>query len=125
MTDINHAGRIVGQGLDPASGTRLTGAAGFRVHPEGAPASITQIEITYSMRGALDQLGPGPIIRVFVAELAAERRAQSRGSTPRRSRAIRTRAIARRQRAHQIGVAMVARVVAPIRGLTQCPTTAV
>jgi carbon-monoxide dehydrogenase small subunit len=64
------AGRIVGQGNDATSGTRLTATADFRVDADGPQASIIVLTVRYSLTGALAQIGRGPIVRVFAAEIA-------------------------------------------------------
>jgi aerobic carbon-monoxide dehydrogenase small subunit len=64
------SGRIEGQGGDRASGSRLDAAAEFRVDERGAQTSTVVLEITYALRGALAQVGRGPIVRVFATEIA-------------------------------------------------------
>ena len=64
------AGRLSGEGRDAATGTRLTGEATFRVIEDGPGASAIELEIAYALRGALAQLGRGPIVQVFARELA-------------------------------------------------------
>ncbi len=65
-----HAGRLSGEGRDAATGTRLSGEATFRVIDDGSGASVIQLEIAYALRGALAQMGRGPIVQVFARELA-------------------------------------------------------
>jgi carbon-monoxide dehydrogenase small subunit len=65
-----HAGSLVGEGRDAATGTRLTGEATFRVTEEGPTASVIELSIAYALRGPLAQFGRGPIVQVFARELA-------------------------------------------------------
>jgi len=64
------AGRISGQGNDPATGTRLTATADFRIDEDGAQACAILLTVRYSLTGALAQLGRGPIVRTFAAEIS-------------------------------------------------------
>ena len=64
------AGRISGQGRDPTSGTRLAAIADFRVDESGVHACTIVLTMRYSLTGALAQLGRGPIVRAFAAEIA-------------------------------------------------------
>jgi carbon-monoxide dehydrogenase small subunit len=64
------SGRIDGQGNDAAAGSRLSAAADFRVEADGARASTIALNVTYALRGALAQLGRGPIVKVLAAEIA-------------------------------------------------------
>jgi carbon-monoxide dehydrogenase small subunit len=64
------AGRIDGQGSDPASGTRLGAQAGFRVDVDGPQASVIVLNVRYALRGALAQVGRGPVVKVLAAEIA-------------------------------------------------------
>ena len=66
-----HGGQIKAEGRDPASGTRLSADAGFRVDEDGPQASTITLDITYALRGSLAQFGRGPVVRVFAAEIAA------------------------------------------------------
>src|SRR5262249_14217175 len=63
------AGRIVGQGND-AGGTRLAAIADFHLEADGQQACTIVLTLRYSLTGALAQLGRGPIVRVFAAEIA-------------------------------------------------------
>jgi carbon monoxide dehydrogenase subunit G len=63
-------GRIAGEGRDKASGTRLSGETAFAVTPDGDNATLIQLDITYSLRGALAQFSRGPVVKVFAAEIA-------------------------------------------------------
>jgi carbon-monoxide dehydrogenase small subunit len=67
----SHGGRVQAQGRDPASGTRLSANADFRIEEAGPQASTITLEIAYALRGPLAQFGRGPIMRVFAAEIAA------------------------------------------------------
>jgi carbon-monoxide dehydrogenase small subunit len=66
-----HGGAVTGEGRDPASGTRLSADATFRVEADGPQGSIITLNITYALRGPLAQFGRGPVVRVFAAEIAA------------------------------------------------------
>jgi aerobic carbon-monoxide dehydrogenase small subunit len=66
-----HGGHVTAQGRDPASGTRLSADADFRVEADGPQASTITLDIAYALRGPLAQFGRGPIVRVFAAEIAA------------------------------------------------------
>jgi carbon-monoxide dehydrogenase small subunit len=63
-------GRIVGEGRDKASGTRLSGEAAFAALPDGDGGTLIRIDIMYSLRGALAQFSRGPVVKVFAAEIA-------------------------------------------------------
>jgi aerobic carbon-monoxide dehydrogenase small subunit len=65
-----YSGRLTGDGRDAGTGTRLSGEAGFRVLEDGPGASAIELEIAYALRGALAQMGRGPIVQVFARELA-------------------------------------------------------
>ena len=67
----SHGGQIKAEGRDPASGTRLSADASFRVDEDGAQASTITLNIAYALRGPLAQFGRGPVVRVFAAEIAA------------------------------------------------------
>jgi carbon-monoxide dehydrogenase small subunit len=69
--DPTHGGQIKAEGRDPASGTRLSADATFRVEDDGPQASIITLDIAYALRGPLAQFGRGPVVRVFAAEIAA------------------------------------------------------
>ena len=69
--DATWSGRIAGQGSDQASGSRLNAKASFRVDADGPQASTITLDMTYALRGALAQLGRGPIVQAFAAEIAA------------------------------------------------------
>jgi aerobic carbon-monoxide dehydrogenase small subunit len=66
-----HGGQIKAEGRDPASGTRLSADASFRVDEDGPQASTIALDIAYALRGPLAQFGRGPVVRVFAAEIAA------------------------------------------------------
>ena len=66
-----HGGHVTAEGRDPASGTRLTADADFRVEEDGPQASKITLDIAYALRGPLAQFGRGPIVRAFAAEIAA------------------------------------------------------
>jgi carbon-monoxide dehydrogenase small subunit len=68
---VAHGGHVQAQGRDPASGTRLSADADFRIEEAGPQASTITLEIAYALRGPLAQFGRGPIMRVFAAEIAA------------------------------------------------------
>jgi aerobic carbon-monoxide dehydrogenase small subunit len=67
----SHSGQIKGEGRDPASGTRLSADASFRVSEDGPQTSTITLDIAYALRGPLAQFGRGPVVRVFAAEIAA------------------------------------------------------
>jgi carbon-monoxide dehydrogenase small subunit len=67
----SHGGRVQAQGRDPASGTRLSASADFRIEEAGLQASTITLDIAYALRGPLAQFGRGPVVRVFAAEIAA------------------------------------------------------
>jgi carbon-monoxide dehydrogenase small subunit len=67
----SYGGQIKAEGRDPASGTRLSADATFRVDGDGPQASTITLEIAYALRGPLAQFGRGPVVRVFAAEIAA------------------------------------------------------
>jgi carbon-monoxide dehydrogenase small subunit len=67
----SHGGQIKAEGRDPASGTRLSADASFRVDEDGAQASTITLNIAYALRGPLAQFGRGPVVRVFAGEIAA------------------------------------------------------
>ncbi len=87
-----YSGRLTGQGRDAGTGTRLSGEAAFRVIEEGSGSSAIELEIAYALRGALAQMGRGPIVQLFAREVAEttgrnlEARLSGRSSTvaPRR-----------------------------------------
>jgi carbon-monoxide dehydrogenase small subunit len=64
------SGRIDGQGNDAAAASRLSARADFRVEADGAQASTIVLNVTYALRGALAQLGRGPVVKVLAAEIA-------------------------------------------------------
>jgi carbon-monoxide dehydrogenase small subunit len=66
-----HGGQVKAEGRDPASGTRLSADATFRVAQDGPQASTITLDIAYALRGPLAQFGRGPVVRVFAAEIAA------------------------------------------------------
>ena len=66
----SHGGQVKAQGRDPASGTRLSADARFRVTEDGPQASTIILDIAYALRGPLAQFGRGPVVRVFAAEIA-------------------------------------------------------
>ncbi|MGE5200693.1 MAG: 2Fe-2S iron-sulfur cluster-binding protein [Acidobacteriota bacterium] len=66
----NFAGKLVGEGRDSTSGTRLSGEAAFRVIADGPEASAIELTVTYALRGSLAQFGRGPIVQVFAREIA-------------------------------------------------------
>jgi aerobic carbon-monoxide dehydrogenase small subunit len=66
-----HGGQVKAEGRDPASGTRLSADASFRIEQDGPQASTITLDIAYTLRGPLAQFGRGPVVRVFAAEIAA------------------------------------------------------
>jgi len=69
--DGKYDGQVRAEGRDPASGTRLSADASFRVEDNGPQASTITLDIAYALRGPLAQFGRGPVVRVFAAEIAA------------------------------------------------------
>jgi carbon-monoxide dehydrogenase small subunit len=69
--DATWSGRIAASGSDPASGSRLNAEAGFRIDADGPQSSTITLDVAYALRGTLAQLGRGPIVRAFAAEVAA------------------------------------------------------
>jgi aerobic carbon-monoxide dehydrogenase small subunit len=65
-----YGGQVRTEGRDPASGTRLSADASFRVDEDGPQASTITLDIAYALRGSLAQFGRGPVVRVFAAEIA-------------------------------------------------------
>ena len=65
-----HAGKLVGEGRDSTSGTRLSGEAAFRVIADGPETAAIELTVTYALRGSLAQFGRGPIVQVFAREIA-------------------------------------------------------
>ena len=68
--DGAQSGEVQGGGRDQASGTRLTASAGFRVHDEDA-GSVLEVEVAYTLRGALAQLAKGRVVDLLAGEIAA------------------------------------------------------
>jgi aerobic carbon-monoxide dehydrogenase small subunit len=66
-----YGGQVKAEGRDPASGTRLSADASFRLEDDGPQASTITLDIAYALRGPLAQFGRGPVVRVFAAEIAA------------------------------------------------------
>jgi carbon-monoxide dehydrogenase small subunit len=66
-----YGGQVRAQGRDPASGTRLSADASFRVAQDSPQASTITLDIAYALQGPLAQFGRGPIVRAFAAEIAA------------------------------------------------------
>ena len=64
------SGKIVGEGRDGSSGTRLSAEASFRVMGDGAAASLIEFGVSYALRGPLAQFGRGPVVQVFAREIA-------------------------------------------------------
>jgi len=68
--DTSLSGRVQGGGQDQSSGTRLAASATFQVHPDQT-GSLLQIDIDYTLRGALAQLAKQRVIALLADEIAA------------------------------------------------------
>jgi carbon-monoxide dehydrogenase small subunit len=66
----DHTGALDGEGRDLASNTHLRASATFALIATSADTSDLALTVTYALRGPLAQLGRGPIVRAFAAELA-------------------------------------------------------
>jgi carbon-monoxide dehydrogenase small subunit len=66
----DHTGTVDGEGQDLASRTHLRASAAFALTAASFDTSELTLIVTYALRGPLAQLGRGPIIRAFAAELA-------------------------------------------------------
>ncbi len=68
---LSRTGCVTGEGRDAGGGTWLSGSAGFAVVADGPAASLIRLDIAYSLRGTLAQLGRGPVVQALAAEIAA------------------------------------------------------
>ena len=66
----DHTGTLEGEGQDTISRTHLHGTATFALREISPISSELTLTITYALRGPLAQLGRGPVVRAFAAELA-------------------------------------------------------
>lgn len=66
----DHTGALEGEGQDTISRTHLHGTARFALRETSPTSSELTLVITYALRGPLAQLGRGPVVRAFAAELA-------------------------------------------------------
>ncbi len=66
----DHTGALEGEGQDAISRTHLHGTATFALRETSPASSELILTITYALRGPLAQLGRGPVVRAFAAELA-------------------------------------------------------
>jgi carbon-monoxide dehydrogenase small subunit len=66
----DHTGTLEGEGQDSTSNTHLRASATFALVAASPTTSDLTLTITYALRGPLAQLGRGPIVRAFAAELA-------------------------------------------------------
>jgi carbon-monoxide dehydrogenase small subunit len=66
----DHTGTLEGEGEDLASRTHLRASAVFALVAASPGSSELTLSVTYALRGPLAQLGRGPIVRAFAAELA-------------------------------------------------------
>jgi carbon-monoxide dehydrogenase small subunit len=66
----DHTGTVDGEGQDLASRTHLRASATFALTASSADRCTLTLTTTYALRGPLAQLGRGPIVRAFAAELA-------------------------------------------------------
>jgi aerobic carbon-monoxide dehydrogenase small subunit len=65
----DHTGTLEGEGQDSTSNTHLRASATFALVAASPDTSDLTLTITYALRGPLAQLGRGPIVRAFAAEL--------------------------------------------------------
>jgi carbon-monoxide dehydrogenase small subunit len=68
--DSARSGLVRGGGQDQGSGTRLTAEAAFRVRPAETGA-LLEVDISYTLRGALAQLAKGRVVDLLAGEIAA------------------------------------------------------
>ncbi len=66
----DHTGTLEGEGRDAASNTQLRASATFALIAAAPGSSDLTLTVSYALRGPLAQLGRGPIVRAFAAELA-------------------------------------------------------
>jgi len=66
----DHTGTLEGEGQDLATRTHLRASAAFTLVAASPGTSEITLTVTYALRGPLAQLGRGPIVRAFAAELA-------------------------------------------------------
>src|SRR5208282_2147561 len=66
----DHTGTVEGEGQDLATRTHLRASAAFALVALSPDTSEITLTVTYALRGPLAQLGRGPIVRAFAAELA-------------------------------------------------------
>lgn len=66
----DHTGTVEGEGQDLATRTHLRASAAFALAAPSPDTSALTLTVTYALRGPLAQLGRGPIVRAFAAELA-------------------------------------------------------
>jgi aerobic carbon-monoxide dehydrogenase small subunit len=66
----DHTGTVEGEGQDLATKTHLRASAAFALIAASPGTSELTLTVTYALRGPLAQLGRGPIVRAFAAELA-------------------------------------------------------
>jgi len=66
----DHTGTLEGEGQDSTSNTHLRASATFALVAISPGASDLTLTVGYALRGPLAQLGRGPIVRAFAAELA-------------------------------------------------------
>ncbi len=66
----DHTGTLEGEGQDSTSNTLLRASATFVLVAASPGTSDLTLTVGYALRGPLAQLGRGPIVRAFAAELA-------------------------------------------------------
>jgi carbon-monoxide dehydrogenase small subunit len=66
----DYSGTLDGEGQDLATRTHLRASAAFLLTAPTPGTSVLTLTVTYALRGPLAQLGRGPIVRAFAAELA-------------------------------------------------------
>jgi carbon monoxide dehydrogenase subunit G len=68
--DVAHSGVVRGGGNDQMSGTRLAASAEFRVRDDAA-GSMLEVDVDYTLRGALAQLAKPHVVDLLAGEIAA------------------------------------------------------
>jgi carbon-monoxide dehydrogenase small subunit len=86
----DHTGTVEGEGQDLATKTHLRASATFALTAPTPATSELTLTTTYALRGPLAQLGRGPIVRAFAAELADDRRPSARSPAARHRAATAT-----------------------------------
>ncbi|MDE8344749.1 MAG: 2Fe-2S iron-sulfur cluster-binding protein [Acidocella sp.] len=71
ITYGDFAGTISGEGQDRISKTRLSAQADFTVRPVSTIESLLELNIQYSLRGALAQFARGAVVQAFADEISS------------------------------------------------------